>query len=133
MSETTAPRILISQNQGETWRAMPPSWRQSGTILEANASIVRQDAGGGHEVWYRLDPEGDEAITGDEATMERPNVLTEFVATMPREDREAIDAILDGAEITPEDPRYAGIAVTMYTTAMLARRIDELEQQANRS
>ena len=50
-----APRILISQNRGETWRPMPKTWRQSGTILEANADLVRQDAGGGREVWYRLD------------------------------------------------------------------------------
>jgi hypothetical protein len=128
MSETNVSRILISQNQGETWRAMPPGWRQSGTILEANDSIVRQDAGGGREVWYRVDSEEDAETAPGE-----PGVLSAFVASMSHEDRDALDAILEGAEITPEDPRYAGIAATMYTAAMLARRIDALEKSVHGS
>jgi hypothetical protein len=102
---------------------MPPTWRQSGTILEANESIVRQDAGGGREVWYRLaDDVGVDAEPGDLST------VAAFVESLSGEDRDAIDEILESARITPEDPRYAGIAVSLHLTAILARRIDELSK-----
>jgi hypothetical protein len=127
MADTNVPRIVISQNNGETWRPLPHKWRQSGTILEANDTVVRQDAGGGHEVWYRLDFDDEPGET--DGAPDGANVLGAFVASMPREDRDAIDAILENAQITPDDPRYAGIAVTMYTTAMLSRRIDQLTQR----
>jgi hypothetical protein len=120
MRNADIPRVVISQNRGETWRRMPDTWRQSGRILEANASIVRQDAGGGREVWYRLEAD-DEAVA-----LGAPDALGTFIAAMSREDREAFDALLGQAQIAPGDPQYAGIAVSLYVAAALSRRLDEI-------
>jgi hypothetical protein len=126
ISETEKPRILISQNRGETWRPMPQTWRQSGTILEANAAIVRQDAGGGHEVWYRLDVDEQPQAVNDVPV--EANAVSVFIESLAPDERDGIDIILENAQIAPEDPRFAGIAASLHFTAILARRIDQLKQ-----
>jgi hypothetical protein len=56
------------------------------------------------------------------------NAVGVFIESLASDEHDGIDDVLESAQITPEDPRYAGIAVSLHLTAILARRIDELKQ-----